>query len=356
LIQGGADLVVGQPGTSAVFLGVGDGAAPAGAATISAAAGAMVWFVNQGGNAVLAPGAGDLVAFPGATGRATLAGGATTIDGRMIAAPDFTGHATIAGLGDGMVIAPGGGDVVVLGADQGSATLLGGAATIGGVAIDAPAFTGRATVTGTDGYIQGGQAGANLLESGTVTGAATLVAGGAGDVLLLQGYEDTAILGDRTGVFASAALLQPDASLSFRDQGVHFLAGAGSGTIVGAVQTPDTFTFAGAGNYTVIGNHAVPVSPLGTLPMKAYAASGGAHITILDFTAAIVGSIHSFQPGNVASDSFDLGASGLTSLTTLPGGLAGTVTTVAELSDDTSVTFRDAQAAVHQAGNTLVLG
>lgn len=355
LLQGGADVVVGQPGTSAVFLGYGGDTLP-GAATIAATSGATVWFVNQGGNAVLAPGAGDLVAFPGASGRATLAGGAMTIDGRAIDAPTFTGSATIAGLGDGMVIAPGGGEVVVVGSNTGRATLVGGAATVGGTVFDAPAFTGRTIVVGADGYIQGGQAGGNLLQSGTVPGAATLVAGGAGDTLLLQGQADTAILGDMTGVLASAALVAVDQAGLRWTQGVHFLAGAGSGTIVGALQTADTFIFAGAGNYTVIGNHAIPNNEFGPLPVKYYTASAGAHVTILDFIVALSAGIHTRDGPFVNSDMFDLGANALVSLVTVPGGLSGTVTTTAGLSDGTSITFRDAQAAVHQSGNALVLG
>ena len=158
-----------------------------GSTTVNAFAGSFAHIVEGAGNV-------SVVAQPGAS--------TIFVDGANNAAPTVTVTGTagsvityVPGTGSGF-INPGAGSVVVaVFGGSGSETLFGGAATIGGVAVNAPAFTGNATVFAGLGYFQGGSAGGNILLSGTVAGATTLIGGGAGDQLFGYGVGDQLIAG-----------------------------------------------------------------------------------------------------------------------------------------------------------------
>jgi hypothetical protein len=96
----------------------------------------------------------------------------------------------VPGSGSGF-INPGAGSVLIadLGG-TGTETLFGGNAVIGGQSISAAAFTGNATVYGGLGFFEGGSEGGNVLLTGTVAGATTLIGGGNGDILIGYGVND----------------------------------------------------------------------------------------------------------------------------------------------------------------------
>ena len=304
LVQGGgSDLVVANSGTVVVETARGTGSAQS-ATTIQAVAGATLW--------------------------------AGVIDGKTF-------------------INPGAGNTFVFGANpagESSATLFGGA--LPGTSIVGAAFTGRATVGGVNGYLQGGSAGTNLLASGTTDGAATLVAGGAGDVIFLNAQGDIAKLGNNAGVIAVTATSVPG------NTGNTFFLGSGDGEALGGARGHNTFVFQGAGTYTVAGFHDTDLT--GSIYKDAATAAGGAgNITIVDFfpqqiqTVTVAASLGGGTAtiGTAQFDKFDTGGKSVSSLVSTPLG-GGIFNNVAHLSDGTTINFTNTIGPVHQAGTFIV--
>ena len=194
LIAGGQNSVVAQPGTVAV----GVSGASTVAATVAGTAGSLLLYIPDGGNAFITPGAGNAI----------------------------------------LLDHPGGG----------SETLFGGAATVGGVALAAPSFTGSATVFGGTGYFQGGTAGGNILISSTVPGATTLMGGASGDALTSFGVGNTLIAGpgNETLVSATGAPLLGNPTVNAPSGGVIFILGSGDANVFGSPMGGDTI-YAGSG-------------------------------------------------------------------------------------------------------------
>jgi hypothetical protein len=308
LLGGGADSIVAQGGTVAVLTThqVGD---PDGVATISAAsAGTDLWVGLQG---------------------------------------EFGSDAS-------PFITPGDGNVFVFGGEgSGFVTLFGGMHVFNGETVTAPAFTGRATVAGANGYIEAGSAGGSILQSGLGGGTTTLVAGGAGDVLLLRAQDDTADLGNAENVTAYAG---SDVGPSGR--GDTFLFGSGSGTATGGTNGSNTFIFQGAGDYTVTGFHDTN-GVLSTAPLlgsvyraEATGPGGSGHITIQDFLPAMFIGSATVQ---TVFDRFEFaqGVSLSSMATTDLGG--GFFDSTAVLSDGTTVTFKNTFGVPHDTGSGAIV-
>ncbi len=207
-------------------------------------------------------------------------------------------------------------------------------------------YTGRTTVLGVNGYLQAGSAGGSIMQSGTLAGVTTLVAGGAGDILLLRATHNTVVLGDAQGVVASGGVIGVNAG------GDTFYFGSGSGTVTGATAGENTFIFAGAGHYTVAGFHATPSLSLKGSTYVHDAGSGGAgDITILDFLPAMsIGD--STVPTVFDRFQFDNGVT-LTNMTTTDLG-GGLFDSVASLSDGTVVTFKNTLGVPHYDGTGTI--
>jgi hypothetical protein len=295
LIGGGADSVIAQSGTVAVLSG--PAASLSGTATVgTSGAGASAWVSAEGGKVFITPGAGDAFVFQGST---------------------ITEH---------------------------SATLFGGTKLIGGSLRTAAAFTGQATVLSMNGYLESGSKGGSILQSGTTAGAATLVAGGSGDTLLIRAVGDSANLGDGTGVQANASTITSGG-------GDIFTMGAGSGTAVGALDGHNTFNFSNAGHYSVIGGHdTTPGANFlkgSTYVDNSTSTGGTGSITILDFLPQQVPSA-----STPTFDQVDLKNKTVLSLTnTVAGG--GLFNNTAVLSDGTTINFNNASGIVHQVGTFL---
>lgn len=297
LIGGGADSIVAQPGTLAV-LGAPAGTGATGVATIGAAGPeATVWVGAQGGSLFITPGAGNAFIFqgePGAEHAVTLFGGT---------APWNTG-------------------------------------------ITAPAYTGRTTVLGMNGWLESGAAGGSIMQSGTTAGAATLVAGGAGDLLLLRAPGDLAVAGSAAGVFIDASN-----GIAAGTQGADFEMGTGSGTVFGAAIGHNTFRFTGAGNYTVAGFHDQNLQ--GSTYIQAAGSGSAGTITILDFVPQQVVQVGEFTVGGAIFDQFVIGNRQVASLaaTDLGGGYFDNRLV---LTDGTTVNFLHTFGAVHQGATAIV--
>ena len=318
--QGGADMLVADGGESAVEIATLAGGA-GGALTIKAASAGTALTVHLG--------TGPVSTTPGAnndSGRVFITPGA----GSVMIAPSFSGHEL-------------------------SATLFGGTRVIGGQTLTSVAFTGRATVLEGKGYFEGGAAGGNVLSTGTSTEAATMVAGGAGDVIFLHGIGDTAILGNGRGVQASANFDHAADTLGGAVvRGGRFVMGSGSGSALGSGYGYEDFVFTGSGSYTVVGGHDTSVAPTnpGFLHGSVYheaSTAGGGSITILDFSPSL--------GGNGIHDVFDLGVASVSSLTSTVIGTAGGTNlynSTAVLSDGTTINFRNTLGEIHQSGTTLL--
>ena len=301
---------------------------------------------------------GNLVAFTGGGKDKLVAqGGTVAIFGQQsTVAGAGTGIATIsaAGAGDEIIfgaqggkafIEPGAGNVLIFQPNKGqenAVTMFGGTRVIGGQTLTAPAFTGRATVFGSTGYIEAGSAGGSILQSGTTAGAATLVAGGAGDTLLLQAAGDTANTGNAAGVFVDAS-----GGVTKGAVGDIFNFGSGSGTIQGAAVGHNTFNFTGAGNYLVVGGHE-PFSQNPSIPGSSYfdkatGPGGAGTITIADWIPS------SLALGTLVFDSFDIGSN-----TAVLSAVGGSIINTASLSDGTVIHFNNITSNITQVGSLLV--
>lgn len=300
---GGKDSVIANSGTVVVETAKGTGTAHS-TATVSAVAGATLWAGVIDGPTYITPGAGNAFVFSAAT----------------------SGMST--------------------------ATLFGGTHVFGGQTITAANFTGRATVAGMDGYLQGGSAGGNLISSDTVAGATTLVAGGAGDVLFVNAASDTANLGSFGGVIAAAA------TNIGGHAGDTFLLGAGDGEALGAQVGHNTFIFQGAGTYTVAGFHDTDLT--GSVYKDAATAPGGAgNITIADFFPQQIATVTAAGGGTATIgtavfDQFQTGSASVSSLTSTSIG-GGLYNNVAHLSDGTTINFNNTIGPVHTQGATLIV-
>jgi len=318
--QGGADMLVADGGESAVEIASLAGGA-GGTLTIKAASAGTALTVHLGTGPV-----STVLGANNDSGRVFITPG----PGNVIIAPTFSGHEL-------------------------PATLFGGTRVIGGQTLTAAAFTGQATVLEGKGYFEGGSAGGNVLSTGTSTAAATMVAGGAGDVIFLHGIGDTAILGNGRGVQASANFDHAIDTLGGAVvRGGRFVMGSGSGSALGSGYGYEDFVFTGSGSYTVVGGHDTTVAPTnpGFLHGSVYheaSTAGGGHITILDFSPSL--------GGNGIHDVFDLGVASLASLTSTVVGSAGgsnLYNSTAVLSDGTTINFRNTLGEIHQVGTTLL--
>jgi hypothetical protein len=290
LESGGADSLVAQGGTVVVLAHQGSTNKP-GVATITAAANTDVWVGAQGAPMFINPGAGNAFVFQGVTGQ------------------------------------------------ENSATLFGGTKVINGQSVTADAYTGKTTVLGMNGYLESGSAGGSIMTSGTTDGAATLVAGGSGDILFINGVNDVGNLGDGTNVVMSASNVTTGG-------GVTAIFGAGSGQAFGAADGHNVFNFTGAGDYTVAGFHD-PTTFVGSVYRDLAGPSGAGTITIVDFLPqqdSVSGAIF---------DQFDLGSKTVTSLTSTSLG-GGQFNNVAVLSDGTTINFNNTFGQVHVQGTLIV--
>jgi hypothetical protein len=288
LESGGADSIMAQGGTVAILAHQGS-AGNTGVATISAAASTDVWVGAQGAPVFINPGAGNAFVFQGVPGA------------------------------------------------ENSATLFGGTKVINGNAVSAEAYTGRTTVLGMNGYLESGSAGGSVMTTGTTEGAATLVAGGAGDILFINGVNDVGNLGDAANVVMSASNVTAG--------GVTAFFGSGSGQAFGAADGHNVFNFTGAGNYTVAGFH--DSSLVGSVYRDVAGPTGAGTITILDFLPqqdSVNGAIF---------DQFDLGSKTVASLTSTSLG-GGQFNNVAVLSDGTTINFNNTFGEVHVQGTLIV--
>ncbi|WP_374297222.1 hypothetical protein [Sphingomonas sp.] len=293
LESGGSDSIMAQGGTVAILAHQGS-TGLAGITTITAAASTDLWVGAQGAPVFINPGAGNAFIFQGTSGT------------------------------------------------ENSATLFGGTKTIGGSAHTAAAYTGRTTVLGMNGYLESGSAGGSIMTTGTTAGAATLVAGGAGDILFVNGANDVADLGNSANVVMSASNVTTGG-------GVTAIFGSGSGQVFGAADGQNTFNFTGAGNYTVAGFHQSGTF-LGSVYKDLATGPGGAgNITIVDF-------LPQQSAGGAIFDKFDLGSKTVTNLSTIEVGAAGSgiFNNVAVLSDGTTINFNNTFGTVHVQGTLIV--
>ncbi len=228
VLTGGSDLIVVNSGTVVVFSSHGSSTLN-GAATVTGVAGATEWVAQDNAPIFITPGASNAFVFSGKTGFADAA-----------------------------------------------VTLFGGTQVIAGQTLTAPAYTGQTTVIGMNGYLQSGSAGGSVMTSGTTNSAATLVAGGAGDIMFLNAQGDTADLGNGAGVFG-VTVTQAGGNI-----GNTFKLGSGTGEAIGGQRGHNTFLFQGAGVYTIAGFHDTDLT--GSLYKDAATGTGGAgNITIADF-------------------------------------------------------------------------
>jgi hypothetical protein len=307
--------------------------------------GVLVQLEGEGTDSVLAQGGTVAILGPhnsgigGFVGASTIA--ATAGTDLWIGAPENT-------IGNALFITPGAGNAFVFPGVTGdtAVTLFGGTHVINGQTIAADAYTGRTTVLGVNGYLQAGSAGGSIMQSGTLAGVTTLVAGGAGDILLLQATHNTVVLGDAENVIASGGVVSADSG------GDTFYFGSGSGTVSGSGAGENTFVFQGAGRYTVAGFHAsVDLSLKGSIYMDDAGAGGAGDITILDFLPAMAVGSSTVQ---TVFDRFELheGVS-VSSMTTADLG-NGFFDSVATLSDGTTVTFKNTLGVPHYDGVSTI--
>jgi hypothetical protein len=181
-------------------------------------------------------------------------------------------------LGGGAFINPGAGDATVFGnVGGGTATVFGG--SFGGAT--AEAFTGKLTVVEGRGVFFGGSAGGNLMSTAVEAGAATLVGGGSGDLLISQGAGHVLIAGAGAETLSGFSV---EASVG----GASFFAGGGNATIFGNSGGGNAFGL-GAGVSQVDGRNeaALATAGLGDGAANIFyvtAAAGGGHV-VGDFIA-----------------------------------------------------------------------
>ncbi len=311
-----------------------------GGSTVTANAGDLV-LVEAGGQDKVIGNPGTVVVFTIPSQYYFLS---TTANAPTIAAAGAGSTLWVGPQGQGAFITPGAGDVYVFEANgfgsEDSVTLFGGTQVIGGQTLTAPAMTGRVTVTGVDGWLQAGSAGMSIIQTGTVSGAATVFAGGADDTIILEALDNVANLGDAPGVLAVV-----DQTVQSVLAGDTFYFGNGSGAAYGAQDGHNSFVFTGSGTYTVAGFH--DPSFLGFLQGSVYrdaVTTPGGHVTIADFLPA--------QNGFVF-DQFDLGTASVTTLTSTPLG-SGNFDTTVQLSDGLTITFANTFGTIHQSGTVLL--
>lgn len=240
--------------------------------TVSALAGSLTLIDDHGANAMLvdlAEGATAVTAVDAPSGdlAATIVGGTGTKLSHLA-------------LGGGAFINPGAGDATVFGNVGGGTTTVYGGSFEGATAAS---FTGKLTVVAGHGVFFGGSAGGNLLTTGTAPGAATLVGGGAGDLLISQGAGNMLIAGAGAETLSGFSV---DASVG----GAAFFAGGGNATIFGNSGGGNTFGL-GPGVSQIDGRNeaALTAAGLGVGQANSFfvsTSSGGGHV-VADFIAGL---------------------------------------------------------------------
>ncbi len=327
-----------------------------GGATVTAAGGSLIQAISGGSDSIV--GNGGTVVVEGVAGAGT-AHGALTVSAASASTDLWVGTQ-----GAPIYITPGAGNAFVFQGTAGhdnSATLFGGTRVFGGQTLTAAAYTGKTTVLAGSGYFESGSAGGSIMTTSTTPGAATLVAGGAGDILQLGAAGETANLGNGLGVLAATASVVSGAQTLISGTGASTVAnvfhgetfdlGSGSGTAIGAQGGYNTFVIQGSGNYTVAGFHDLSkgVTQAGFLHGSLYmeaSTAGGANITIVDF----------IPQNGLVFDQFDLGSRTATITSTLIGGSGASsiFNNTAVLSDGTTINFLNTQGTVHQQGTFIV--
>lgn len=300
--------------------------------TVSALAGSLTLIDDHGANAMLvdlADGATAVTAIDAPAGdlAATIVGGAGTKLSHLA-------------LGGGAFINPGAGDATVFGNVGGGTTTVYGGSFEGATA---PAFTGKLTVVAGRGVFFGGSAGGNLLTTGTAAGAATLVGGGPGDLLISQGAGNMLIAG------AGAETLS-GFSVAASVGGASFFAGGGNATIFGNSGGGNTFGL-GPGVSQIDGRNEAALigAGLGVGQANSFFVStsaGGGHV-VADFIAGLdqfnltLTTLAGGQTLNPATGLAFFAIDDISGANPFAGsGLSGTVMT---LSGGTKVYFYDAQ-------------
>jgi len=240
----------------------------------------------------------DGVSFLQMGGAATIPATVSMSDGSdLIYMPD----------GGSAIINPQGGHLVIMAPNNAASreTLLGG--------------TGATTLFGGSGNFTGGSGGHNYLQSSTVAGAATLHAGGSGDVLESMAAGNTLMAGSADGVTLFA-----DTSVA---GGNTFVGGSHNATMVGGYAGGNTFQL-GSGTDVVEGHSMGNATLMGSGDVYSIVNGGGTHF-IADF---VVGKdVFNFGAATVTSSSY-------VSNSTVTGGY-GSVGTELTLSDGTHIEF-----------------
>lgn len=245
-------------------------------------------------------------------------------------------------------IEPGAENVIVLdNGIQGSTSLFGG--NLGGTT--APTFTGVATVFGGTGYFQGGSGGSagtfsNFLETSTLAGAGTLVGGGGGDQLVGFGVSDSIVAGvgaeTLTGGIGQRqpnGVVAPGTGIASNPGGMFLVAGPGADVINGDIGGFDTIS-TGTGTATISLGHSSANASIITNTIKEVGVGGSETIT-------------GFLSNPFAAHDQFLVLNGVTALIASTGTVAGSITSVAKLSDGTTVTFANTFQAVTLNNGTI---
>jgi hypothetical protein len=203
--------------------------------------------------------------------------------------------------------------------------------------------TGAATVFGGEGRFSGGSAGGNALISGTVSGAATLIGGGAGDFLASYGVGNTMIAGsgDETLLGANGLALLGSTVVAPAG-GQTFVLGAGDATVIGDLNANDTI-ITGTGDAVIGLNRQFALPGFNTLISSVIREGGaGGSIDIGGFLSAPFDN----------HDSFIL-AEGVTSTITSVFGAGESWNSTVVLSDGTTVVFEETTMPIVDHGGTL---
>jgi len=300
--------------------------------------GALVALKGGGTDKLVAQG-GTVAIFDG-----TVAGGASGITTITAFSGDAAGSDEIiyGAQGGRSFIEPGAANVIVFQPNPGqsnSTTLFGGTRVIGGTTLTAPAFTGKATVLNSSGYFEAGSAGGSIMQTSTIPGSATMIAGGAGDLILVRAPGDVLGTGNGAGTFIDASQ-----GVKTGTTGDIFNIGAGSGTVQGAFIGHNTFNFTGAGTYQIFGGHDGSPSLVGsTYKDLATGAGGAGNITIVDWIPS------SLAAGTLKFDTFDIGSN-----TATLSAVGGSIVNTASLSDGTVIHFNNITSNITQVGSLLV--
>jgi hypothetical protein len=213
-----------------------------GATTVNAGANTFVIVRGGGSNIVNYTGAGTSVFDIGAG----VVGAVTTVTAGtgtnlVVTTTDTVGS----GFSGGAVINPTSGNVTI-NAGNAVETVFGGTATIGAVTVSAALFTGSLTVSGGNGFFQGGTAGNNDLQTSTLASSATLVGNGSGDTLVANAAGDVLSAGSGNETLLGA----------FADSvgGATFNAGTGNDFIHGQQGGGNTIGL-NSGTATIFGGH-----------------------------------------------------------------------------------------------------